>query len=152
MLVSTLQEEMPTALVSAVMSDINLAFSQILDDEETAQKYQVIGLFESGEFNETMKTFLQFKRNFNKYDITRSVEIALINTIRTQEKSVQQLLTSGKFVYDLDEGEVIFVVMDHEFKIKPFGSNEYRLEVVIREYDDLGLPYCVDEVKTTFRL
>lgn len=151
-LVSTLQEEMPTALVSAVMSDINLAFSQILDDEETAQKYQVIGLFESGEFNETMKTFLQFKRNFNKYDITRSVEIALINTIRTQEKSVQQLLTSGKFVYDLDEGEVIFVVMDHEFKIKPFGSNEYRLEVVIREYDDLGLPYCVDEVKTTFRL
>lgn len=150
--VSTLQEEMPTALVSAMMADIDLAFSQIIDDEETAQKYRVIDLFESGKFDETMKSFLQFKKTFNKYDITSAIEIALVNAIRIQEKEVQQLLSSGKFVYDLDEGEVIFVVMDHEFKIKPFGNSEYRLEVIIREYDDLGLPYCVDEVKTTFRL
>lgn len=150
--VSTIQEEMPIVLVDAVMADINLAFSQIVDDEETIQKCKVMDLLKSGKFNESMKTFLQFKKTFNKYDITSAIEIALVNAIRTQEKEVQQLLSSGKFVYDLDEGEVIFVVMDHDFGIKPFGNSEYKLEVIIREYDDLGLPYCTDEVKTTFRL
>lgn len=150
--VSTLQEEMPIVIGNTVMADINLAFSQIVDDEETIQKCKVVDLFESGKFNETLKNFLQFKKTFNKYDIARSVENALINAIYTQEKVVQQLLTCGKFVYDMNDGEVVFVVMDSDFRIKPFGNDEFKLEVIINEYDDLGLPYITNEVKTTFRL
>ena len=145
--VSTLQEEMPIVLVDTVMADINLAFSQIIEDEETIQKRIMIDLLESGKFNEIFMKFLRFGDSINKFDYAREIESALVYTLQQCGKPICRLFASGTFIYDMYEGEILFEVVGEEFREV---DDNFKLKVIIRENDDRRLPYASYEVQSTF--
>lgn len=147
--IEVIRAEVPEWLANSMADDILAILDQKSIDTSDANKRQAIDTIESGEFNEKFMGFLRFGNSVDKFEYARAIESALVHTLNCYSEPIRRLFASGAFVYDMYEGEILFKVVGEEFKET---DDDFRLKVIVREVDDLGLPYASYEVKSTFNM
>lgn len=145
--IEIIQAEMPEWLANHMAAHVLDIINKKSVDESDANKCQAIDVIKSGEFNEKFMECLKFGDSVNKFEIARAIESALVHTLHQYGETTRRLLASGTFVYDMYEGEIVFEVIGEDFKEV---NDDFKLRVIIRENDDLGLPFASFEVQSTF--